>query len=75
MAFDLAALMNEHQGQSFDLHSQFMNPQLVKVLKTLGFDRQYVRRRGLLPLSTTGVSATSTSCPVSGSSPWAGAIR
>ncbi len=46
MPFDLAALLNEYQGQSFDLHSQFMNPQLVKVLKTLGFDRQYVGAEG-----------------------------
>jgi ornithine--oxo-acid transaminase len=46
VSFDLAALMHEHQGESFDLHSQFMNPQLVKVLKTLGFDRQYVGAEG-----------------------------
>src|ERR1700676_4970820 len=46
VAFDLAALMEEHRGQSFDLHSQFMNPQLVKVLTTLGFDRHYVGADG-----------------------------
>jgi ornithine--oxo-acid transaminase len=46
VSFDLAALMNEHRGQSFDLHSQFMNPQLVKVLTTLGFDRHYVGGEG-----------------------------
>jgi ornithine--oxo-acid transaminase len=44
--FDLAALLAAHQGESFELHSQFMNPQLVKVLTTLGFDRQYVRAEG-----------------------------
>jgi acetylornithine/succinyldiaminopimelate/putrescine aminotransferase len=42
VAFDLAALMAAHQGESFDLHAQYMNPQLVKVLTTLGFDRHYV---------------------------------
>ena len=46
MAFDLAALLAAHQGESFELHSQFMNPQLVKVLTTLGFDRNYVRAEG-----------------------------
>ena len=46
MAFDLAALLEEHRGESFELHSQFMNPQLVKVLTTLGFDRHYVRAEG-----------------------------
>ncbi len=44
--FDLAALLAGHQGESLELHSQFMNPQLVKVLTTLGFDRQYVRAEG-----------------------------
>jgi ornithine--oxo-acid transaminase len=46
VAFDLAALLAEHQGESFELHSQFMNPQLVKVLTTIGFDRHYVRAEG-----------------------------
>ena len=46
MAFDLAALLAEHRGESFELHSQFMNPQLVKVLATLGFDRTYVGADG-----------------------------
>jgi ornithine--oxo-acid transaminase len=46
VAFDLAALLAEHQGESFELHSQYMNPQLVKVLKTLGFDRTYVGADG-----------------------------
>jgi hypothetical protein len=44
--FDLAALLAAHQGESFELHSQFMNPPLVKALTTLGFDRQYLRAEG-----------------------------
>jgi hypothetical protein len=39
--FDLAALLAAHQGESFELHSQFMNPQLVKVLTTV--EAGYVR--------------------------------
>jgi ornithine--oxo-acid transaminase len=46
VAFDLAALLADHQGENFDLHSQYMNPQLVKVLTTLGFDRHYVSAEG-----------------------------
>jgi ornithine--oxo-acid transaminase len=46
VVFDLAALLADHQGESFGLHSQFMNPQLVKVLTTLGFDRNYVGADG-----------------------------
>ncbi|PIR22606.1 MAG: aspartate aminotransferase family protein [Deltaproteobacteria bacterium CG11_big_fil_rev_8_21_14_0_20_45_16] len=33
----------ENQYQRFENHSQYMNPQLPKVLKTLGFDKSYVR--------------------------------
>jgi acetylornithine/succinyldiaminopimelate/putrescine aminotransferase len=44
--FDLATLLAEHQGESFELHSKYMNPQLVKVLQTLGFDRNYVHGEG-----------------------------
>ena len=46
VAFDLAALLADHQGESFELHTRFMNPQLVRVLTTLGFDRNYVRAEG-----------------------------
>lgn len=46
MAFDLAALLEAHHGEQFDLHTQFMNRQLVKVLTTLGFDRDYVGAEG-----------------------------
>ncbi len=46
MAFDLAALLERHQGENFDLHTRFMNPQMVKMLKTIGFDRFYLRGEG-----------------------------
>lgn len=39
MPFDLLTLLAEHQGESFELHSRFMKPQLVRVLITSGFDR------------------------------------
>ena len=54
MAFDLAALLAAHQGENFDLHAQFMNPQLVKVLTTLGFDRHYVSAEGAYLIDDQG---------------------
>jgi len=46
MAFELSSLMESRQGENFRLHSEYLNPQLVKVLKTLGFDRFYVKAEG-----------------------------
>jgi ornithine--oxo-acid transaminase len=46
VVFDLAALLESNHGEQFDLHTRFMNPQLVKVLATLGFDRRYVGAEG-----------------------------
>jgi len=54
VAFDLAALLAAHQGENFDLHAQFMNPELVKVLTTLGFDRYYVRAEGAYLIDDQG---------------------
>ncbi len=46
MAYDVARALREHHGEQFRLHAELMNPQLVRVLKTLGFDRSYVRGEG-----------------------------
>ena len=46
MSFELSSLIEARQGENFRLHSEYLNPQLVKVLKTLGFDRFYVRGEG-----------------------------
>ncbi|HLN06258.1 MAG TPA: aminotransferase class III-fold pyridoxal phosphate-dependent enzyme, partial [Acidimicrobiales bacterium] len=46
MTFELSSLIEARQGENFRLHSEYLNPQLVKVLKTLGFDRIYVRGEG-----------------------------
>jgi ornithine--oxo-acid transaminase len=46
MGFDVAKALQERHGENFALHSEFLNPQLVRVLKTLGFDRFYVRGEG-----------------------------
>ncbi len=44
--FDLGALLAEHAGEQFELHSRYMNRRMVDVLGTIGFDRRYVRGEG-----------------------------
>jgi ornithine--oxo-acid transaminase len=46
MAFDVAKVLQERHGENFALHNEYLNPQLARVLKTLGFDRLYVRGEG-----------------------------
>ncbi len=46
MTFELSSLIEARKGENFRLHSEYLNPQLVKVLKTLGFDRFYVKGEG-----------------------------
>ncbi len=46
MAFDVAKVLADRHGENFGLHSEFMNPQMARVLRTLGFDRFYVRGEG-----------------------------
>ncbi len=46
MSFDLAELLERRHGENFQLHERYLNPQLAKVVKTLGFDRFYVRGEG-----------------------------
>lgn len=42
----LADLLAEHRGENFSLHEKYLNTQMVRVLKTIGYDRLYVRARG-----------------------------
>ncbi len=46
MPFDVARALAEHHGENFALHEKYLNRQLARVLKTLGFDRNYVRGEG-----------------------------
>jgi ornithine--oxo-acid transaminase len=43
---DICALLKEHEGRNYDLHSQHVNPANCRTLKTIGFDRCYVRAEG-----------------------------
>ncbi len=46
MPFDVARTFAERSGENFALHERFMNSQLARTLRTLGFDRNYVRGEG-----------------------------
>ncbi|MCP5363673.1 MAG: aspartate aminotransferase family protein [Hyphomicrobiales bacterium] len=46
MPLNLNALLAERAGEKFELFDQYLNAQLVRVLKTIGFDRTYVRAEG-----------------------------
>src|ERR1039457_6013520 len=46
MPFDVADLLAARHGENFALHDRYLNPQLVRALKTIGFDRFYVRGEG-----------------------------
>jgi len=46
MLFNLKELIDSRQGQQLSLLSEYINPQMAKVLKILGFDPVYVRGRG-----------------------------
>jgi ornithine--oxo-acid transaminase len=46
VTFDLQQLLADRQGENFKLHGTYMNPLMPKVLKTIGFDRFYVRGEG-----------------------------
>jgi ornithine--oxo-acid transaminase len=43
---DLAALVEKHAGQNYELHAQHINPANVRTLRTIGFDRCYTRAEG-----------------------------
>ncbi|MDQ1509638.1 MAG: hypothetical protein QOG50_1482 [Actinomycetota bacterium] len=44
--FDVRALLDARGGEAFALHERYMNPQMPRILRTIGFDRDYVRAEG-----------------------------
>ncbi len=56
MSFKLSELLADRDGENFQLHSKYLNPQLAKVVKTLGFDRFYERGEGCYLFDENGQS-------------------
>lgn len=46
MGTSIRDLLHERSGQGYALHERYLNTQMVRVLKTIGFDRNYVRASG-----------------------------
>ncbi|MGF1595236.1 MAG: aspartate aminotransferase family protein [Kiloniellaceae bacterium] len=46
MTFDLASILAERQGEKYALTEKHLNAQLVRVLKTLGYDVNFARGEG-----------------------------
>ena len=44
--FDLGALLAARRHEAFALHERYINPQMPRVLRTLGFDREWARAEG-----------------------------
>jgi ornithine--oxo-acid transaminase len=45
-AFSLEALLDSRRGEDLDLWARTINPQFVRVLRTIGFDRTWTRAEG-----------------------------
>jgi ornithine--oxo-acid transaminase len=46
MSFSISALLENHHTEKFELHEKHLNNQMVKVLKTIGYDRNYKKAVG-----------------------------
>ena len=54
MPFDLKKVLNERSGENFSLHSEYINPQLPRVLGQIEFDRFYVKGEGCYLIDDRG---------------------
>jgi ornithine--oxo-acid transaminase len=43
---DFNLWLQQHQGRAYELHEKHINPVFVKMLRTIGFDKGYVRGEG-----------------------------
>lgn len=54
MPLDVAGLLQARHGENYSLHEKHLNHQLGRVLKTIGFDRFYVRGEGCYLFDAAG---------------------
>jgi acetylornithine/succinyldiaminopimelate/putrescine aminotransferase len=58
MGFDLPGLLAARRGQGYELHARYLNPQLPRMLHTIGFDKVYERAEGASLYDSDGVRYT-----------------
>lgn len=46
MPLDIKQLIQTRLGENYELHEKYVNPALVRVLRTIGFDKIYARAEG-----------------------------
>lgn len=46
MPLDIKKMIRDAQNRGYDMHREHVNPMYMKVLKTIGFDKNYVRGEG-----------------------------
>jgi ornithine--oxo-acid transaminase len=51
---ELQELLDSRSGEALDLHAEYVNPQMIKVLRTIGFDRDWARTEGSYLFDTDG---------------------
>ena len=54
MTIDIKGLLSTHSGRQHELYARHVNPQFVRVLRTIGFDRNYVRAEGPILFDAEG---------------------
>jgi ornithine--oxo-acid transaminase len=52
--FDLRSLLESRSGAELDVHADTINPQFVRILRTIGFDRHWARASGAYLYDTSG---------------------
>ncbi len=55
MGFDLPGLLAANEGRGYELHARYLNPQLSRMLHTIGFDKVYERADGSYLYDRDGV--------------------
>src|SRR5713101_7873326 len=58
MGFDLAGLLAARRGQGYELHARYLNPQLPRMLHTIGMDKVYSRAEGAYLYDADGARYT-----------------
>ena len=43
---ELRDLLHSRAGEALELHAEYVNPQMVRVLRTIRFDRDWARTEG-----------------------------